>query len=168
VRVQVIEDQSGRTIGMAWFRVHETEFRGRPIAVVRVALAVERAHRGGAPFGGFLAGELLKYRVANPRRDIYGFDLVVHPTSYITVTRLLGEWWPHPERETPADIRELAVRMADLFGTTPVPGAHPLVRQVPAFTRDTEVERLYWQQSDRPEVRYFLRLNPNYADGQVL
>lgn len=168
VRVQTMHDESGRTVGLAIFRVHETEFKGRPIAAVRVGLAVERSYRGGAPFGAFLAGELLKYKVAHPRRTLYGFDLVVHPSSYLAATRLLGDCWPHWERETPADMHELAVKLADAFGGARIDGAHPLARGVPVYTRETEAERAYWQHSDRPDVRFYLRLNPDYALGRAL
>lgn len=168
VRVLVMSEPSGRAVGLALFRVHETEFEGRPIAAVRVGLGIERLHRGGAPFGSFLAAELVKYRLANPRREVYGFDYIVHPTSYLTVTKMVGEAWPHFERETPPAMLALATKLADTFGAKRVEGAHPLVRQGPAFTQDTDVERAYWQRSDRPDVQFFLRLNPGYHQGHCV
>ncbi len=104
VRIQLMLREDGGVVGYCLFRLHETELGGRSCAVVRSALVVERAHRGSAPFRAFVAAQMLAYRLAHPGREMYGFDLLIHPTSYITVAQGFSAFWPHWDRETPPEI----------------------------------------------------------------
>src|SRR5205085_10016974 len=43
-----------------------------------------------------------------------------------------------------------------------------LTRQVHWITRDSEVERAYWRQCDKPAARFFVEANPGYGKGDGL
>jgi CRP-like cAMP-binding protein len=58
--------------------------------------------------------------------------------------------------------------LANSFGLERVVPHNPLTRQVHWITRDSEVERNYWAQCDKPAARFFIEANPGYGDGDGL
>jgi CRP-like cAMP-binding protein len=58
--------------------------------------------------------------------------------------------------------------LANSFGLERVSPDNPLTRQVHWITRDSEVERNYWRNCDKPAARFFIEANPGYSEGDGL
>ncbi len=158
----------GKPVGFVHVRVWELELEGRPLAMIRTGVGLLPECRGKTPFVSFVASEVLQYRLLNPRRTLYGFDLLTHPVSYRVVTRAMAGCMPHWDREMPEVLQTLAAELADQMGYPQVEGAHPLCRNVRVFTRQSPAEVRYWAQCTDPDVRHYLSLNPNYVKGHAL
>jgi CRP-like cAMP-binding protein len=76
--------------------------------------------------------------------------------------------WPNYRYPTPKAIETLMSQLGDDYGLLLIDPAQPLVRYVSWFTRETDLERSYWQNSTKPDAQFYIRTNSGYAEGHGL
>lgn len=167
-RVLVARDDNGRVVGYLATHRYNRELDGAPCVILRAETGFSRAWRGRSIFGRHFVREVLAALIAARGRPLYFMGSLVHPTSYVAITRYVASHWPRPDMQTPQAVRSLLYELADSFGLQTVPGRDPLVREVGWCTRDTEEEQDFWLRSRRPDVRCFVELNPEFSKGQGL
>jgi CRP-like cAMP-binding protein len=166
--IQVHRNEKGALVGYFAFHIFERELEGVSTAVLRAEAGTLREYRGGnvnARFGLSLA---LRYMVKNPGRKVYYLGSLVHPSSYGVFVKYCGEVWPRRDSPTPPKLAAFMEELAAEFGLRKVDETRPLVRQVGWRTRETEAEREYWRQCDKPAARFFIESNPGYGEGHGL
>lgn len=166
--IQVHKNEAGEIVGYFALHVFERLLGGQPSAVFRGEAGSLRAYRGGSITMRFGLKRLLSYLVRNPGRKAYYLGSLVHPSSYALLAHHFGTVWPQREQETPPEVLAFMDGLATEFGLEKVGPAEPLVRSVGWRTRETEAEREYWEQCDKPAARFFIEANPGYARGHGL
>lgn len=166
--VLVHRSDEGTVVGYFAIHFHERLFRGVPTVVIRSSVATRRAFRGNNSNITWAMRVLLNYWLAHPGRPIYGMGAMAHPSSYLHVVRYVDEFWPRPNESVPPDILAFMLELGDEFQMRMVDPDRPLVRYARLITRETEVERNYWLQSDKPAARFFVAANPTYSQGNGL
>jgi CRP-like cAMP-binding protein len=162
------KSEEGKIVG--YFAIHffERRFRGVLTTVVRSSVGMLRAYRGQNANIGWALGVLLKRRLARPGMPFYGMGSFVHPSSYLQVARYVDVFWPTPDAPVPPDMLEFIAELADEFGMPRIDPAQPLVRAGSMPTKETDAEREYWRQCDKPAARFFVSMNPTYGQGSGL
>jgi hypothetical protein len=167
--IQLYRDERGALGGFAAVQLHEREMGGRRIAIVRSQAATLREHRGANLVSGFVAERVLRYLMAHPRRPLYLFTVIIHPSSYAQLTRYLGDVaWPREGEDTPAEVSAMMEALADELGFERVDPANGMVRRMGWQTIDSRDDRAFWERCERTGVQMFLRANPGYGQGHGL
>jgi hypothetical protein len=166
-RTRIFRDQGGEAVGFCLLAGYERVVHGRLSTILRGISGILPEHRGGYATARFGTECVFRYRLEHPFSPLYGFGLHLHPTMYRQMVRF-ADVWPKPFAETPADVRALMNEIADSSGLSRVEGRDDLVRKAPVRVRQTEAHRVSWASSADPAVRYFLKLNPDYANGEGL
>ena len=168
-RLLILKDKaSHQPVGYTGVYFFKVDFKGESRTVVSTPMVIEREHRGSASFAKWIAQEGLSYKVAHPFEKLYIANCIVHPSSYIFMSRGMGRVYPHWELSTSSDTVEFMGLIADTFGYPPVDPKDPLIRLYPDSVDDSEEEKERWEQSQRPEVAFFRERNPGYASGHGL
>ncbi|MCB9797074.1 MAG: cyclic nucleotide-binding domain-containing protein [Alphaproteobacteria bacterium] len=165
--IKVFRTPEGELAGYVATHAFDRVFGGEPCVVLRAEAGMRRAFRGSNVVGPFIVQQVLRTALLDSRPAWYMGSLV-HPSSFMALTRHAPEFWPHPERPLPDDVRDFMVALAEDFHLELVHPSRPLVREVGWVTRDTESEREYWASSPRPLVRFFVEQNPGYTQGHGL
>jgi CRP-like cAMP-binding protein len=163
--IQVHRNEEGAIVGYFALHIFERQLGGQPSAVLRAEAGSLRAYRGGSITMRFGLKRLLRYLLENPGRKAYYLGSLVHPSSYTLLAHHFGAVWPRAEQDTPPELLAFMDGLASEFGLEAVDAVRPLVRHVGWRTRETEVEREYWQGCDKPAARFFLEANPGYGEG---
>lgn len=166
-RIQVSYGESGEIAGYLAMHAFRRELGGEICTITRAEAGLRRKYRGNGSTASFAISQMLKLRWEHSGPTFY-LGCLVHPSSYTIFARNTAAVWPSAGVETPAEIMNLLTQLGDEFGLPVVDPARPLVRKVGWITRDTDVERRYWQTSDLPSARFFLEQNPGYGQGHGL
>lgn len=166
--IQVHKNDAGDIVGYFAMHVFEKPLNGVKTAVFRAEAGSLRAYRGSNTNTRFGLALVLKYLLRHPGRPAYYLGSLVHPSSYSVFAKYCGDVWPRREQPVPADLLAFMDGLATEFGLEKVDPAHPLLRQVGWRTRESDVEREYWRQCDKPAARFFIEANPGYVDGHGL
>ena len=166
--IQVHKNDEGDIVGYFAMHVFEKPLNGVKTAVFRAEAGSLRAYRGANTNTRFGLSMVLKYLLRNPGRPAYYMGSLVHPSSYSLLAKYCGDIWPRREQPVPPELLAFMDGLATEFGLEKVGAANPLLRQVGWRTRESEVERDYWRQCDKPSARFFLEANPGYVDGHGL
>lgn len=166
--IQVHRDSDGRAVG--YFAVHryERSVRGRAVGVFRAEVGVLRAFRGTRASGTLLIREVMRWMLRHPTQPCFFLCSPVHPGSYAALVQHADAVWPSPHAETPADMADLSLSLAEQFGMPLVDPARPLVREVGWVTRDQRDDTRYWRRNGDAAVQHFLSQNPGYNQGYGL
>ncbi|MBZ4417477.1 cyclic nucleotide-binding domain-containing protein [Myxococcus sp. RHSTA-1-4] len=166
--IQVHKNDEGDIVGYFAMHVFEKPLNGVKTAVFRAEAGSLRAYRGANTNTRFGLALVLKYLLRNPGRPTYYMGSLVHPSSYSLLAKYCGDIWPRREQPVPPELLAFMDGLATEFGLEKVDAANPLLRQVGWRTRESEVERDYWRQCDKPSARFFVEANPGYVDGHGL
>lgn len=166
-RIQVMFGEGDEVAGYVAAHAFHRRFRGEVCMVFRAEAGLRRAWRGDGSTGSFLASDILRTWLESPGRHYY-LGCLVHPSSYISIARVVPELWPAPGVEAPADVAAFMMELGEEFHLEMVDPARPLVRKVGWITADTEVERQYWRTCDNHLARFYIEQNPTYFEGTGL
>ncbi|MCY1018008.1 cyclic nucleotide-binding domain-containing protein [Pyxidicoccus sp. MSG2] len=166
--IQVHKNEAGDIVGYFAMHVFEKPLNGVTTAVFRAEAGSLRAYRGANTNTRFGLSLVLKYMLRHPGRPAYYMGSLVHPSSYALFAKYCGEVWPRREQPVPPQLLAFMDGLATEFGLEKVDAANPLLREVGWRTRESEVERDYWRQCDKPAARYFMEANPGYVNGHGL
>ncbi|MCB9797335.1 MAG: cyclic nucleotide-binding domain-containing protein [Alphaproteobacteria bacterium] len=165
--IKVFRTPEGELAGYVATHAFDRVLNGEDCVVLRAEAGMRRAFRGSNVVGPFIVQQVLRTALLDERPAWYMGSLV-HPSSFMALTRHTGEFWPHPERPIPPDILAFMVALAEDFHLEMVDPDRPLVREVGWITRDSESEREYWRGNPRRLVRFFVEQNPGYSEGHGL
>ncbi|HEX8699868.1 MAG TPA: cyclic nucleotide-binding domain-containing protein [Myxococcaceae bacterium] len=166
--IQVHRNEEGAIVGYFALHIFERMLGGKLTAVFRAQAGSLRAYRGGNITMRCALGLALRYLLRHPGRPAFYWGPVIHPSSYALFAKYFGEVWPRRGAEIPPELLAFMGELAGEFRMAQVDPARPLVRQTGWRTYDTEAEREYWRQCEKPEARYFLEVNPTYTEGHGL
>ncbi|WP_284617632.1 cyclic nucleotide-binding domain-containing protein [Aquabacterium humicola] len=166
--INVHRDHAGEIVGYFALHIFERELGGQACAIFRAEAGTLRTHRGGNTNTRFGLELALPYLLRHPGRRIYYLGSLVHPSSYCLFDKLFDVVWPSARHPPPPDVLAFMDELANSFGLERVSADNPLTRQVHWITRDTEVERHYWRQCNKPAARFFIEANPGYGEGDGL
>jgi hypothetical protein len=166
--INVHRNDAGEIVGYFALHVFERELGGQPSAIFRAEAGTLRNYRGGNTNTRFGLGLALPYLLRHPGRRVYYLGSLVHPSSYCLFARLFDVVWPSSRHPPPPPVLDFMDELANSFGLERVSADNPLTRHVHWITRDSEVERHYWRQCDKPAARFFIEANPGYGEGDGL
>lgn len=157
-------DELAGYIAMHSFR---RSFRGEPCTVLRAEAGLRRAYRGDGGPGAFFASQVVKTRLEQTGA-LYYLGCLVHPSSYMALSRGAQVIWPAPGQALPEDVAQFLINLGDQFHLARVDPDRPLVREVGWITRDSEVEREYWLNCQITAPRFYVEQNPGFVLGHGL
>lgn len=166
-RIQVSYGEGGDLAGYIAVHAFRRSVRDEPCTVVRAEAGLRRPYRGNGSPASFMVSQVLKMQWDYPGL-LYYLGCLVHPSSYSAFARDAAAIFPAHDAETPEALFELMLQLGEEFHLPIVDARRPLVRQVGWITRDTEVERRYWQTTDLPAPRFYIAQNPGYCQGHGL
>ena len=166
--INVHRNLAGEIVGYFALHVFERELAGKASAIFRAEAGTLRAYRGGNTNTRFGLKLGLPYLLRNTGRRVYYLGSLVHPSSYCLFARHFDVVWPSTRHPPPPAVLAVMDELANSFGLERVSFDNPLTRQVHWITRDSEVERAYWRQCDKPAARFFVEANPGYGKGDGL
>jgi hypothetical protein len=164
-KIRLFYGESGDIVGYGAVHLYKREIRGRPVSIFRAESGLLLGYRGHVATHRFYMLEVLKHRLLHPAESVVYLGMLVHPSSYLLLTQSFWEIYPRYDRETPQAVSRLMQDMADMFLVEAVDTKDPLVRRVGWITRE---ERVFWQQTNAPEVAFFRSRNPGYHEGHGL
>jgi hypothetical protein len=143
------------------------ERNGRKFAAFSAHAGFLRKYRGGSSTILLGLKTLLAQFLRHPSWDIFYFGILLHPSSYSLFSRSAIEYWPRWDQPTPPEQLKFLCDLADNYAKPEsiYNPEHPLVRNWYLGTKTLEQEELYWQGSEKETVKYFLHVNPRYAQG---
>jgi CRP-like cAMP-binding protein len=166
--INVHRNHAREIVGYFALHIFERELTGKASAIFRAEAGTLRAYRGGDTNTRFGLKLSLPYLLRHPGRRVYYLGSLVHPSSYSVFAKLFDVIWPSTRHPPPPDVLAFMDDLANSFGLERVTPDNPLTRQVHWITRDSEVERNYWRNCDKPAARFFIEANPGYGEGDGL
>jgi CRP-like cAMP-binding protein len=166
--INVHRNHAGEIVGYFALHIFERELAGKASAIFRAEAGTMRAYRGGNTNTRFGLKLGLPYLLRYPGRPVYYLGSLVHPSSYCLFAKHFDVIWPSTRHPPPPAVLAFMDELANSFGLERVASDNPLTRQVHWITRDSEVERHYWRNCDKPAARFFVEANPGYGEGDGL
>lgn len=165
VRIRVFLDRDGEDVGYLTFQVFHLPGGLRPRVVIRTQAGLLPEYRRYNASFRYLFRECVLHFVSRGFPETYFLATPVHPVPYALACRHLAQVYPRPERPMPARFRAVLAQLnRDLHLGAPVDG-RPFARRVGWIVRSSERHRRLLASSPDPWVRFYLRHNPGYANG---
>lgn len=169
-RVKIFRNEKRQAVG--YHSVHLFEKKsggGRIMAIFRAEAGLLRNYRRKHSTLSLAITEFCPYRFLHPLRKMYYLGTLVHPSSYHLIFRHVKEMYPTYRHETPSEIiRSMCEIAKDLGIGDPVCQDNPLIVQVGWSVRNNIDDLEYWHHCDKPDVNYFMKMNPGYGKGEGL
>lgn len=167
--VWTFEDAAGALVGYNFVSFYRLVREGRPLEVLRSNAGLLPAYRRHNRIIGAGLVPCLLQRVLWPSVPMYFHAWLAHPSGYCSLAPYLAELYPSARNEpAPREVEALVRFLNDAFeARTPDPG-DPWIVDVGMRVREDAAGAARWRESTRPEARYFLRKNPDYAAGHSL
>ena len=167
INVEVYRNNEGQMVGFQKATIDYSEKNGKKIASFNSHAGFLRAYRGHSSTLVFALRNVLVEKLIHPTWAMHYFGILIHPSSFYLFTRYAPAFWPRWDCPTPRDQLEMMLSLADEHAD---PGAvynkkYPLVRYYYLGTQTLKQEQNYWANSEKSAVKYFLRINPRYADS---
>jgi hypothetical protein len=166
--INVHRNDAGDIVGYFALHIFERDLGGRTSAIFRAEAGTTRSYRGRNTNTRFGLALALPYLLRHPGRRVFYLGSLVHPSSYCLFAKLFDVIWPSSRHPPPPAVLGFMDELANSFGLERVTADNPLTRHVHWITRDSEVERHYWRQCDKPAARFFIEANPGYGEGDGL
>ena len=166
IQLYCAADQS--VIGYCAVHRYRREIHGRNAIVIRAEAGLLPEYRGrGATYGFGILRTMIE-KLSHPFARVYYLGTLVHPSSYHLFCKYFRRVYPHPDIETPADIREIARRLIESFPDPAVRPEDPFVRDVGWVTIESPQEKHLNEWLDPPDVQFFKSCNPGFSQGHGL
>lgn len=166
-RLFVFTDRLGLIVGFVC-RAHKIFQEGGKTHAIWTGGAYFRSHvRGGAATLAMVLRQPLAYKLRHPTHQVAIMYEALHPASYRISASLFLRVWPTRHRPTPRSVARLVtgqIGERDLLR-----GKHPFVVRYPdAASHQRPDARLSKTLQNDPDVAHYLKLNPNYIEGDIL
>jgi hypothetical protein len=168
-RVKIFRNDQQKAVG--YYAIHLFEIRlndGEIRTIFRAEAGLLRAYRRKHATLSFALAEYCRYKCLKPGRKVYYLGTLVHPSSYHLIFRHTKEMYPTYRCQTPPDVLRLMRDMAKNLGIGPICRDNPIIVQVGWIVRNDREDLAFWSQCDKPDVKFFLRKNPGYREGEGL
>lgn len=155
-------------VGYCTIHVRDLTVDGRAIRVVRGAGGLLPAHRkrGTPMLSQFVAVRFCRAILTARGRPTFFAGATMSPASYRMVATLLPAMSPAPDRPPSAEELRLLHGVADALEMPPGRAGDPGVRRAGWTVRFDPATLARFRASENPAVRYFLRKNPHFTDGE--
>lgn len=165
--IEIFRRPDGRPAGYCALHQYERTFNGRLSTIFRAEAGLLPDYRGQTSTWSFPYLRAFLYRIRHPFRPLYYLGMLVHPSSYCLISERFSDI--HPNRRNTSS-PEILAAMAELADTFDIPAVddNGLIRAVGWITRQTPEQEAMWKASDHPDVRFYLRANPDYTAGHGL
>lgn len=168
-RVKIFRNDLQKPVGYYAIHLFEMRSNGAEItAIFRAEAGLIRAYRRKHATLSFALAEYCRYKCLHPGRKVYYLGTLVHPSSYHSLFRNCYELYPTYRCETPSNILRFMYDMAKNLGIEPTCRDNPLIVQVGWIVRNEREDLAFWSHCDKPDVKFFLRANPGYHEGEGL
>lgn len=164
-RLQLLRGAGGELVGYCAAHLFDRVLQGHRCGVFRVEAGILGPYRGRHSTFLFGIRQALLYRLRHPFKRLFLFCTPVHPSSYCLLAGRFDEVYPAPDRPIPPRVEALMQALAESFDERPEASGDAGLCQAGWITRDSEQERRRWEQSEAPEVRFYLTRNPGYPRG---
>lgn len=167
-RIEIFRNDQRQMVGYSAIHLFEMSSVAGAIAVFRAEAGLLLPYRRKHSTLSMAFAELCRYKCLHPGRKAYYLGTLVHPSSYHLLFRHFHEMYPSYRRETPSHILVSMGEIAKSFGIEPVRRDNPLIVRVGWRVRNNRESLEHWSSSDKPDVKFFLRKNPGYREGEGL
>lgn len=165
-RLGLIYSSAGALVGFSNATVHVERHGGRDRAVYIAGVFFRLGYHGGADAAYFGLSEALAFKLRHPTVPLAYMTRASNPAVYRGLARTIRQIYPVPNRRTPPEVEALLGSVARKHGSTPLRDRPWLV---PNKVRVKSPARLRQSASLRgdPHARYFVELNPRYAEDEL-
>ncbi len=152
---------------VGYFAVHrfEKHVNDKPLVIFRAeaGLLPEYRHKNADIY--FWFKEAMKFKIFHPNKEIFYLVCPVNPSVYARFAKYIYKVYPKYNSIIPLHIEKLLIQLAEDFGLKTVDQNNPFVRKVGWITQATEEEKVFWQSSNNPHIRFYIDLNPGFDKG---
>jgi hypothetical protein len=166
--IQLFIAADGQIVGYCAAHRFWRQVLGRHVIVLRAEAGLLPEYRGYGATYRFRMIRSIAEKLRHPFTPIYYVGTLVHASSYDLACQNFPQVYPHPDRETPEVIQEVARELINSFPAPPVSEADPFVRDVGWMTIEIRQENAPSQSGDNHYVRFFKARNPGYGKGHGL
>jgi hypothetical protein len=158
-----------RLVGMASMDIYPSTFRGRRIAVIYTShVLLRQEYRGHNLIQRLGWWTFLKTRLRFPFHSIYWFFETFSYKGYLLLPRNFREYWPRMDRKMPEEERALMDQLATrTYGADWRPQLGLVFRSGKKRLKP-DAAPLNHNVPLTPELRFFSKANPGYAEGDML
>lgn len=163
-RIALFVGEDSALVGFAYRRFDHVEHEGRPQAVICAGVYFRRGTKGGAAGGRFGLAEALRFKLRNPLTPLAYLTRSASPAVYRLLAGTMPRAYPHPRAATPAEIDAIFRAVHARRGYETVGDSPWVVRSIAVPTQPGRLRHLRGD----PLVDYYVRQNPNFAQGDAL
>ena len=165
---QLYFSATGQLVGYCAIHTYRRQLRGREVIVIRADAGLLPEYRGRGVTFGFGMFRALNEKLRHPLTPVYYLDSILHASGYHLLCRYFPRVFPHPLRETPAALQDIAQQLVESFRGPAVTESDPFVRDVGWATIESPQEKALNRREDRLDVQYFNARNPGCSEGHGL
>ncbi len=148
--------------GFSFARIERIEHAGRTHAVFCAGVLFRLGYRGGMPAAFFGLRQALRFKLREPRTPLAYMTRSSSPAVYRLLASTMPRMYPSCKHETPADVESLVRTYCAQWHYEPV-SENPWIQRSPAMPHNpSRLRRL----ETEPDVRFYMELNPNWANGE--
>lgn len=163
-RLRLFRDH-GKLVGYCLinFRHHQSQGQ-RAVHLITASAGFLPSHRHGNHTVTFSLQCAVRHLLTHPFTPIYYADTMLSPAMYRVMAKHMAEIYPAPDRTPPLPIQHL---IRDLVPQAAPDGlSHVLYTGRKSDYSADDLQR--FQGSDKPEIRFYLRTNPQFNEGYAL
>jgi hypothetical protein len=167
-RIFLYRNKKKELIGYLGVHRFETHVEERPVTVFRAEVGLLPKYRQKDADLSFWLKEAAKFKLLHPRKPVYFLYAPVSPSFYAMVARYTYKVYPRHDLSIQSHVLSLMTHLAQQFGLEQVEEGNPLIRNVGWITQATDQEKNFWQSSQNPHVRFYIKNNPGFTVGHGL
>lgn len=166
----IYRDASGNIIGYCSLQRRDLELSSGRHRILRGVLGFLPEHRGKSLGASFYAWHVVKHTLTAWARGMRCSMLgtPVGPLMYLALARAMGDFWPHPQRSTPPSVQRLMEELSQAYQFEPPLSGEAGCCRVGWVVQQGVEERERLHAATQPELRFYLRKNPGYQQGDGL
>ncbi|MFC6639301.1 hypothetical protein [Sulfitobacter sediminilitoris] len=163
--IQLFFAADGQFVGYCAAHRFWRQVLGRHVIVLRAEAGLLSEYRGHGATYRFRMIRSVAEKLRHPFTPIYYVGTLVHASSYDLACQNFPQVYPHPDRETPEVIQEVAREVINSFPAPPVSEADPFVRDVGWTTIEVRQENAPGRHEENHYVRFSRRVIPAMRRG---
>lgn len=167
-RILLYRNKKNELIGYMGVHRFEKCVEKKPLVIFRAEVGLLPEYRQKDADLSFWLKEASLFKLLHPTKHVYFLYAPVSPSFYAMVARYTYEVYPRHDLSIPVPVLELMTNLAQQFGLALVTDERPLIRKVGWVTKATDQEKNFWQSSPNPHVRFYLKNNPGFTEGNGL
>ena len=167
-RIRIYKNSMNEWVGYCVVHRFNKYAFGRHFVIFRAEAGILRSYRGRSQTLWFAFSEAIKYRIKHPFCETYYLGTFVHPSVLYMFSRYFSQYCPHANAFIPSQIKDLMLELANIFNLEPVDKQDVLVRKVGWVTNESAEDRDFWQNHTNPIVKFYIKTNPGYINGNGL